>query len=70
MWHVWWRGAYGIWWGTLKERDHFEDISINASIILKCILKNWRGVTYWIHMAQDNDKWRAFLKTLMQLWVA
>jgi hypothetical protein len=70
MWHVWGRGAYGIWWGTLKERDHFEDISINARIILKCILNLERGDMYWICMAQDRDKWQAFVKMVMQLWVA
>jgi hypothetical protein len=27
-----------VWWGKLKDRDHFEDLGIDRRIILKCIL--------------------------------
>jgi hypothetical protein len=30
-----------VWWRSLKERDHVEDVSIDESIILKRILKKW-----------------------------
>jgi hypothetical protein len=28
----------------------------------------WGGMD-WIHLAQDRDHWRAFLKTVMNFWV-
>jgi hypothetical protein len=31
----------GFWWGNLRERDHFEDLS-TAGKILKFIFKNWK----------------------------
>jgi hypothetical protein len=33
----------GFWWGDLREGDHFEDPSVDVSIILKWILKKWNG---------------------------
>ena len=42
-------GAYGgrrevnirFWWGNLRERDHFEDPSVDGRIILRWILREW-----------------------------
>jgi hypothetical protein len=31
----------GVWWGNLKEGYHWEDPSIDGSIILKWIFKKW-----------------------------
>jgi len=31
----------GFWWGSLKERVHFEDLCVNRRIILKWIFKRW-----------------------------
>jgi len=33
----------GFWWGNLREREHFEDLSIVGSIILKWIYRKWVG---------------------------
>ena len=53
-----------LWWGNLKERSHLEDTTINARIILKCILKIGYGNFNWIHLAQESrDKWQALVKT-------
>jgi hypothetical protein len=35
-------------------------------IYLKVI--GWNGVD-WIHLAQDRDRWRALVNTIMNLWV-
>ena len=31
----------GLLWGGLKERVHFEDLSVDRQIILKWIFKGW-----------------------------
>jgi hypothetical protein len=36
-------------------------------IILKCILKKWDGGVDWIDLAEDRDRWRAVVKTVMNL---
>jgi hypothetical protein len=33
----------GFWWGSLKERDNFEDLGIDGRTLLKLILKNAVG---------------------------
>jgi len=33
----------GILWGDLKERDHLENLRVDARIILKGIFKKWAG---------------------------
>jgi hypothetical protein len=38
-----WRGAYRVWWGDLRKRDHLEDPVIDGSIMLKFIFKIWDG---------------------------
>jgi len=29
------RGAYWVWWGNLRERDHLEDPVVGGTIILR-----------------------------------
>jgi hypothetical protein len=41
--HVWGIGEVhtGFWWGSLRERDNFEDRSVDGKIILRWILRKW-----------------------------
>jgi hypothetical protein len=48
------RGAYRVWFGDLRERDHLEDQRVDWGVILKLIFKKWDGVTDWIDLAQDR----------------
>jgi len=33
------RGAYRVWWGDLRERDHWGDPGVDLRIILKWIFR-------------------------------
>jgi hypothetical protein len=46
----------GLWYGTLRERDHLEVLGINGKIILRWIFretKGWGGMD-WIDVAEDR----------------
>ena len=49
------RGARRGLVGKLGERDHFEDVGIDARTILKWVCKKWNGSLDWIELAQDTD---------------
>ena len=72
----------GFWWGKLKERDHLGDPGIYGRIIYRWILKKKDGDGWtelfrlrigkgmdWIELAQDRDRWRALVSTVMNLRV-
>jgi hypothetical protein len=42
---------------------------LDGRIILKWIFRKWDGGMEWIDLAQDRDRWRAFLETVMNLGV-
>ena len=51
MWRVWGRGEVykGLWWGNLREGDHWGDPDVDGRIILRRISRKWEGVvgTVW-----------------------
>ena len=53
--------------GTLTERAHLEDQSVNGRTILKRIFKNCDGNVDWINVAEDEDRCRALANALMNL---
>jgi len=55
----------GFWWGNLQEREHLEDPGIVGRIILRWIFWKWDGGMDWIDLAQDRDRWHAFVNTVM-----
>jgi hypothetical protein len=32
---------YRVWWGSLRERDHWVDPSVDGMIILRWIFRKW-----------------------------
>jgi hypothetical protein len=55
--------------GNLREEDHLEDRGTDGRIILKYILEKWDGGMDWIDFAEDRDRWRAVVNTVMNLQV-
>jgi hypothetical protein len=56
----------------LRKGEHLEDTNVDVRIILKWIferLDGWGGGIDWIDLAQDRDRWRALVNTVMNLWV-
>jgi hypothetical protein len=47
------------------EGDHLEELSIDGSIILKWIFKSEMIGMEWIALAQDWERWWAFLNAVM-----
>jgi hypothetical protein len=60
----------GFWWGNLRKRDHLEDPGIGRRIILIWIFRKWDGGGMdWNDLAQERDRWQAFVYVVMNLWV-
>jgi hypothetical protein len=58
----------GFWWEKLRERDHLEDPGAEGRIILRRIFRKWDvGGMECIELAQDRDRWWAFVNALMNL---
>jgi len=55
--------------GKPEGRDRLTDLGVHGRIILKRILKkSWDGV-HWIDLAENRDRWRAFVKRVMNIQV-
>ena len=60
----------GFWWGNLRERDHSGDPDVDGRIILRWIFRKWGGGSGdWMDLAQDRDRWRALVSTVMNFRV-
>jgi hypothetical protein len=69
MWHAWERTGKCIsfWWEYLKDKDHLEDQGIDGRIGSEWFLGRLAGGVDWIRLAQDRDRWRAVVNTVMNL---
>jgi hypothetical protein len=59
----------GFWWGDLREGGHLGDPDVDGRIVLKWIFKKWNAGMDRIELAQDRNRWRAFVNAVMNLRV-
>ena len=60
----------GFWWGNLRERDHWGDTRRRWEDNIKMDLQEVEGgCGNWMELAQDRDRWRALVSTVMNLAV-
>jgi hypothetical protein len=59
-----------FWWGDVRKRDNLEELGVDGSVISKWIFKKvgWGGME-WIALAQDWDRWRSLVNSVMNLRV-
>ena len=59
-----------FWWGNLRERNHWGDPRSRWKDNIKTDLQEvGRGCRDWMELAQDRDRWRAFVSTVMNFRV-
>jgi hypothetical protein len=59
----------GFLWGNLKDKGHLEDPGLDWRIILRWIFRKWGGGADWIDLAQDRDRWQAFVNAVINFLV-
>jgi hypothetical protein len=55
------RAVYRVLWGNVKERDHSENPDLDGNIKFRSIFRQWDEGMDSIDLAQDRDRWRAFV---------
>jgi hypothetical protein len=71
MWHAWERRGKFIrsWWESQKERDDLEDLGVRGRMESYWVLGRLARGVEWIQLAQDRDRCRAIVNTVMNLRV-
>jgi hypothetical protein len=59
----------GFWCGNRRVRDHFEDPGVDGRIIKTDLQEVACEGIDWIDLAQDRDRWRAFVNAVTNLRV-
>ena len=54
--------------GKPDERSHLEDLGVNGKILKLIFSQRNRGMG-WIDLAQNTDRWRAIVNTIMKFRV-
>ena len=59
----------GFWWGNLRDRDYWGEPGVDGRIILRWIFRKWGGCGELTELAQDRERWRALVSTVMNFRV-
>jgi accessory colonization factor AcfC len=59
----------GFWWGSLRERDHWRNPDVDGKIIWMDLQEVGGGYRDWMERAEDRDRWRALVCTVMNFRV-
>jgi hypothetical protein len=57
----------GFWWRKLRKGYHVEEPDEGKRVLLKRIFKKCDRGRDWVHLAQDRNRWRALVNTVMNL---
>jgi hypothetical protein len=64
------RNVYRVLWESQKERDHLEDQGVDGRMGSEWILGRLAGGSVdWIKLAQNRDRWRGLVDTVINLRV-
>jgi hypothetical protein len=71
MWHAWERRekCTRFRWQSLEEIDHLDDRDVDERMASEWILGRAVGGLEWIQLAQDRNRWRSPVNTVMNLRV-
>ena len=60
----------GFWWCNLRESINLKGPGVDGRILLRWNFgKVGRGCDDWMELAQDRDRWRALVSTVMNFRV-
>jgi hypothetical protein len=60
------RNIYWVLVGKPEKRDHSEDRGVDGRTVSECIVRRLPRME-WFKLAQDGDRWRALVTTVMNL---
>ena len=63
------RGVHRVLVGKPEGKSHWGDPDVDGRIILRWIFRKWEGGEDWMELAQDRDRWRALVNTVMNFRV-
>ena len=71
MWRVWGRGEVctGFLWGKPEGKKPLGRPRRRWEDNIEMDLQEVGGGGNWMELAQDRDRWRALVNTVMNLWV-
>jgi hypothetical protein len=58
-----------FWKESPNEEDHSKDRRVDGRLESEWILGRLVGGVEWTKLAEDEDRWRALVNTVMKLWV-
>jgi hypothetical protein len=59
------RGAYRVWWRSLRKIHNLENPGVDRRMILKRIFKKKNRGMDWIDRRQNRDRWLALVNVVM-----